>query len=102
VTIARQERDSEEWYLGSISDENGRTLEAALTFLEADREYVAEVYADGGDADWESNPSSIDVYEAVVDRNTTLRLRLAPGGGQAVRIRPAREGEARRIPRYQP
>jgi hypothetical protein len=29
-----------------------------------------------------------------VDRNTTLRLKLAPGGGQAIRIRPATEDEA--------
>jgi alpha-glucosidase len=102
VTIARQDRNSEEWYVGSITDETGRTLEAPLTFLEAGRKYVAQVYADGADADWEGNPVSFDIYEALVDRDTTLVLRLAPGGGQAVRIRPAGAGEASRIPPYQP
>ena len=102
VTIARQDRNSEDWYIGSITDEDGRTLEAPLSFLEPGKKYVAEVYADAADADWESNPLAIDIYEALVDRGTTLRLRLAPGGGQAIRIRPATEDEANRIPRYQP
>ena len=89
VTIARQERDGEDWYIGSITDENGRTLEAPLTFLEPGQQYVAEVYADGADAHWESAPASVHVYQALVDRDTTLELSLAPGGGQAVRLRPA-------------
>ncbi|MBE9507610.1 MAG: glycoside hydrolase family 97 protein [Chloroflexi bacterium] len=102
VTIVRQNRNSEDWYLGSITDEERRTLEAPLTFLEPGRKYVAEVYADTADADWESNPLSIDIYEVLVDTNTTLRLRLAPGGGQAIRIRPSTEDEANHIPPYQP
>ncbi len=99
VTIARQDRNSEDWYIGSITDERERTLETPLTFLEAGKEYVAEIYADAADADWESNPSSIDIYEALVDSNTVLNLRLTPGGGQAIRIRPATGGEANRLPR---
>jgi len=102
VTIARQNRNSEDWYIGSITDERERTLEAPLAFLEAGKEYVAEIYADAADADWESNPLSIDIYEALVDSNTVLNLRLAPGGGQAIRIRPATEDEANHIPPYQP
>jgi alpha-glucosidase len=102
VTIVRHDRNSEDWYLGSITDEKGRTLEAPLTFLEPDIEYVAEIHADAADADWESNPLAIDVHEALVDRHTTLVLRLAPGGGQAIRIRPATRDEASDIPPYQP
>jgi len=91
VTIARQDRNSEDWYIGSITDERERALETPLAFLEAGKKYVAEIYADAADADWESNPLSIDIYEALVDSNTVLNLRLAPGGGQAIRIRPATE-----------
>ncbi len=99
VTIARQDRNSEDWYIGSITDESERTLEMPLTFLEAGKEYVAEIYADGAGADWESDPLSIDVYEALVDSDTVLNLRLAPGGGQAIRIRPATGDEANHLPR---
>jgi hypothetical protein len=58
---------------------------------------VAEIYADAVDADWESNPLAIQVYEVSVDRSTVLKLRLAPGGGQAIHLRPAGEDEAGRI-----
>ncbi len=102
VTIARQDRNSEDWYIGSITGESERTLETPLTFLKAGKKYVAEIYADAADADWESNPLSIDIYEALVDSNTVLNLRLAPGGGQAIRIRPSTGGEANHIPLYQP
>lgn len=100
ITVARQDRNSEEWYIGSITDEHGRTLETQLTFLEADKQYVAEIYADATDAHWESNPLAIDISEFLVNRNTTLRLRLAPGGGQAIRIRLATTDEANRVPHY--
>ncbi len=98
VTIARKDRNSEDWYLGSITDEEGRSLEAPLTFLDTDRTYVAEFYADAADADWKHNPLAMHIHEALVDQNTTLRLRLAPGGGQAIRIRPATQEEAGGIP----
>ena len=100
ITIARKDRDSEDWYIGSITDEQGRTLETPLTFLDANREYVAEIYADADETDWEANPLPIDISQALVDRATLLRLRLAPGGGQAIRIRPATEEEADRVPPY--
>ncbi|MFQ5605605.1 MAG: glycoside hydrolase family 97 protein [bacterium] len=100
VTIARKDRNSEDWYIGSITDEQGRTLETQLTFLDADRKYVAEIYADAADADWETNPLAIDISKALVDRLTTMRLKLAPGGGQAIRIRPATEEETNRIQPY--
>jgi alpha-glucosidase len=102
VTVARQDRDGEDWYIGSITDEEKRTLAAPLAFLESGKEYVAQIYADAASADWESNPLAIDIDEALVDRDTTLELRLAPGGGQAIRFRPATEDEVSHIPPYQP
>ncbi len=100
VTIARQDRHSEDWYLGSVTDENGRTLEAPLSFLDAGRKYVAEIYKDAEDADWQKNPEAIDITRRLVDRETVLKLRLAPGGGQAIRIRPASKVESRILPAY--
>jgi len=102
VTIVRKDRNSEDWYLGSITDEEGRSLETPLTFLDAGRTYVGEFYADATEADWKHNPLAVHICEALVDRDTTLRLELAPGGGQAIRIRPATQEETDRILRYQP
>lgn len=98
MTIVRQDRNSEDWYLGSITDEAGRTLEVPLTFLEPDQQYVAEIYADGADADWESNPLSIDIRQVLVDSQTVLTMELAPGGGVAIRFRPATAEEEISIP----
>ena len=99
VTIVRQERDGEDWYLGSVTDDTGRTLEAPLSFLEPGRTYVAEYYSDGPMADWEDNPYAMDIGSVLVDSSTMWTIRLAPGGGQAVRFRPATDEDAG-LPRH--
>lgn len=86
VTIARKDRNSDDWYLGSITDEEGRVLEAPLCFLEPGTHYMAEIYRDGPAANWESSPYDIEIEHIPVDNATTLQLRLAPGGGQAIRF----------------
>jgi alpha-glucosidase len=100
VTIARQDRNSDNWYLGSITDEVGRTLGTPLSFLDPGRKYVAEIYRDGNAAHWKDNPLAIDITKVLVDNATTLSLRLAPGGGQAIRFRPAMDEDMGRFPRY--
>ncbi len=102
VTIVRRERDGDEWYLGSITDEEARVLEAPLDFLAAETAYVAEIYADAPDADWENNPLALEITEALVDRETVFQIDLAPGGGLAVRFRPATADEVESIPVYSP
>ncbi|MFN2231151.1 MAG: glycoside hydrolase family 97 protein [Anaerolineae bacterium] len=96
ITVVRRERDGTDWYLGSITDEQERTLQEPLDFLDPGTSYVAEIYADGSGADWETNPWPVVIVEALVDHDTTLAIHLAPGGGQAIRFRPATaEDEAR-------
>jgi hypothetical protein len=86
VTIAR--RSGASWYIGSITDENARVLTVNLDFLEPDRSYVARIYADAADADFETNPTAYEIREDRVTRETILTLELAPGGGQAIAIVP--------------
>ena len=97
ATIVRRDRASDDWYLGSVTDESGRTLEAPLDFLAPERSYVAEVYRDAEGADWEENPLAIEIVRGIVDRGDVLKLRLAPGGGQAARFRPATAEDLRTI-----
>jgi len=89
ITIVRQDRNSDEWYLGSITDESGRTLEAPLDFLAPGVKYVAEIYRDAEGTDWEENPLAIEITRRIAESSDALKLRLAPGGGQAIRFRPA-------------
>lgn len=89
VIVARKQRNAEDWFIGAITDEEARTFDVPLSFLTPGRQYVAEIYADGPGASWCDNPLPVAISRRPVDRGTTLRVVLAPGGGQAIRIRPA-------------
>ncbi len=86
VTIARKDRNSGDWYLGSVTDENSRRLKVSLDFLEPGRRYVAQVYRDGDDADWRSRPESIVIESRDAAHGDAWELALAPGGGLAIRF----------------
>ncbi|MCG8580059.1 MAG: glycoside hydrolase family 97 protein [Bacteroidales bacterium] len=88
LTIARKSKDSEEWYIGSITNEEKRELNIALDFLNEGQKYEATIYADAGDAHWDSNPTAYQISTVTVDKNETLSLKLAAGGGQAISIKP--------------
>ena len=90
VVVARQERGGDEWYVGAVTDEEARTIDISLAFLTPGQRYVAEIYADGPDAHWLHNPLPVEISQRDVDANTHLSLVLAAGGGQAIRIHPAR------------
>jgi alpha-glucosidase len=87
VVVARQERGGSDWYVGAITDEEARTLEIPLSFLPEGESYVAEIYADGEGAHWLHDPFPIAISQQPVDAGSKLTLELAPGGGQAIRIR---------------
>ncbi len=86
VTVVRRDRNSGDWYLGSVTDEEGRILEASLAFLDPGVKYTAQIYRDGEGAHWEKNPYPLTVTEEPVDASGVIRMRLAPGGGQAIRF----------------
>jgi len=93
VVIARKDRASDDWYLGAITDEHGRALTARLGFLAAGIAYTAEVYRDAAEAHWDDNPEAIVIESTTVTSNDTLDLRLAPGGGTAIRFTPVAESQ---------
>lgn len=97
VTIVRKDRHAEDWYLGSVTDENGRLLNTSLHFLDRNRKYVAQIYRDGDRADWKTRPYDYVIEERLVDSATVLQIRLAPGGGQAIRFYPATDDEIMRL-----
>jgi len=90
VVVARRERGGPSWFIGAITDEQARTFDVPLSFLTPGRRYVAEIYADGPGANWLTNPLPVAISRRPVTSLTRLRLVLARGGGQAIRIRPAR------------
>jgi alpha-glucosidase len=89
VAVVRKERGGPDWFLGAITDEQARTLDVSLSFLTPGKKYVADIYADGPGADWRSNPFPVAITHRPVSSTTRLRIAMAPGGGQAIRIHPA-------------
>ena len=88
VTIAREEKGTGSWFVGSITDENARGITIDFSFLDPGVEYEAIIYKDGSDAHWDDNPLSIEIEEMTVTRSTALDLQLAPGGGVAISLIP--------------
>ena len=84
VTIARQDRNSEDWFLGSITDEQERSLTVELDFLDPEAKYKAVIYRDGAEAHYKDNPLDIRIQEKEVTAGMSITLQLAAGGGQAV------------------
>lgn len=87
-TVARKDINSEDWYLGSITDENIRTFKIALDFLEPNTEYEAQIYRDTKDSHWESQPYAYEIISETYNSTDHLILNLAAGGGQAIRFTP--------------
>lgn len=84
VTIARKERETENWFLGSITDENVRSFDLKLDFLDDGVEYEAILYQDGKNAHWDKNPLEIQIEKMIVLKETILKVHLAEGGGLAI------------------
>ena len=90
VVVARQQRGSQDWYLGAITDETARTMNVSLSFLPKGQRYMADIYADGPGADWSANPLPVTISTRPVTSSSRLRIALARGGGQAIRLRAVR------------
>jgi alpha-glucosidase len=87
VVVARQQRGAADWYLGATTDENGRTLNIPLDFLESGRRYEAQIYRDAPDANYMLNPTALIIEKRRVTSKDRIEAMLAPGGGLAVRFR---------------
>ncbi|PWG04968.1 glycoside hydrolase family 97 protein [Polaribacter aquimarinus] len=87
VTIARKERKTDNWFLGSITDENAREIEIDFSFLEAKTIYEATIYKDGKTAHWNKNPLDIIINNKELDKNSKLKFNLASGGGLAISLK---------------
>jgi alpha-glucosidase len=87
VVVARQQRGAADWYLGATTDESARKLSIPLDFLERGKNYEAQIYRDGPDADYLTNPTSLVIEKRRVSSKDRIEASLAAGGGLAVRFR---------------
>ena len=83
--VARKDRNSDDWYLGGVTDSDSRTIHINLDFLDAGV-YKAHLYLDSSDAHYRDNPFGISISEKHVGNSDTLDIYMAPGGGFAIRL----------------
>jgi hypothetical protein len=101
ITIARKAKNKEEWYIGAITDETGRTAVIPLNYLNPEQKYLATIYADSPDASWDKNPMAYQIKNYVVTSKNILKVNLAAGGGAAVSIKTADERDLMRFNAYE-
>lgn len=87
ITIARQERQTDNWYVGTITNEEPRTTTIKLDFLTPGKTYKATIYQDAPDADYIKNPTACVIETKDVSSTSVLSLKLARSGGAAVSIK---------------
>ena len=86
-SLARQERETGNWFVGGITNENERTQSITFDFLEEGKTYKAKLYKDGSNAHWNDNPQSYAIEDVELTKESTLDIKLAPGGGFAISIK---------------
>lgn len=88
IVVARREKGGERWFVGGVTNEDRRTAEVALDFLEPAESYVATLYADAPTADYATNPEAYVIRTGKVTASSKLKVDMARGGGFALSIRP--------------
>jgi hypothetical protein len=87
ITIARRGKNSTDWFIGAITDEQARTANVTLDFLKPGQKYQATIYEDAPDAHWQNNPKAYKIRTIAVQFGQQLAIPLAAGGGAAIHIR---------------
>ena len=88
ITMVRKDIDSDDWYLGSITNEETRELTVSLSFLDTGVQYNATVYRDPEAGGWKKKPEEIIIEYQSVNSQSNLNILLPPGGGQAIKFSP--------------
>ena len=81
LAIAR--RKGTDWYIGAITDHNTRTITKTFDFL-PEGNYTADIYSDAPASDTNINHLIKQVKN--INRNTTMTMLLASGGGQVMHL----------------
>lgn len=87
ITTARKDRNSNDWYLGSMTNEKPRDFEIALSFLDKNTMYEAQIYSDAKGTDETHNPAAVTIIKKKVKASDILKLHLGGSGGTAIRFK---------------
>ena len=100
ITVARKAKGTGNWFVGGITGENSRTSTFVLDFLDPGKQYVATLYADGKDADYEKNPTSYEIKKGIVTNKTRISTKLARSGGFALSLIEATPADRKELKKW--
>ena len=87
VVIAREERGTNNWFVGGVTDENAREVKITFDFLEEGKTYNATIYRDSEKSHYKLNPTSIEIEKIELTKTSVLNLKMKEGGGFAISIK---------------
>lgn len=79
-------RHGDEWFVGGMTDWTARSVGIDFSFLQPGVSYTAEIFRDGFDANLYADRYQFE--RRAVDAATRLNVRMAAGGGFAIRLTP--------------
>lgn len=97
ITVARKAKGTDNWFVGNVNGVTPRTSKISFDFLDEDKTYIATIYSDAKDAHYKKNPQAYEIRKVLVDKDSKLAQRSAPGGGYAISIFPAEKSEIKNL-----
>ncbi len=88
IIAARREKGGQRWFVGGVTNEDARTMTVDFSFLRKGQKYMATIYADAKDADYETNPEKYVISRRVVTAKDKEKIFMARGGGFAISLMP--------------
>lgn len=88
IIAARREKGGQRWFVGGVTNEDARTMTVDFSFLTMGQKYMATIYADAKDADYETNPEKYVISRRVVTAKDKEKIFMARGGGFAISLMP--------------
>lgn len=86
VTVARKEKGTNNWFIGSATGDANHQSVISLDFLEKGKDYIATIYADTKDTDYKSNPQSYQIVKGIVNSKSKLKINTVEAGGYAISL----------------
>ena len=86
VTVARKEKGTNNWFIGSATGDANHQSVISLDFLEKGKNYIATIYADTKDTDYKSNHQSYQIVKGLVNSKNKLKINTVEAGGYAISL----------------
>jgi alpha-glucosidase len=81
--ISTARRKGDDWFIGTITNNDARTIQLAFDFLPKGKKYNATIYSDDDTA---PTKTKVGIQKKVITASTVLEVKLKPSGGQAIRL----------------